>query len=322
MKRLFFFLATLFFVFSAQSAGATTVFSPVIELTVDAGTSQPGVVKVYNETDQDLSLTASVEKFVASGEAGAAAYPAAGQEEAYLGWFNLTQNKLTLKPKQVAIVPFTVTVPKEALPGGYYAAIFWQSGPAQNPTETAVSVNSKVGTLVLLRVNGSVTETGEILDFQTQETKKYFFDFPLNFVTRFENTGNIHLKPTGEIKITGFFGRTATIAVNPDQRNVLPQSIRRFEVIWSPAGGHNGFRGFWSTLISELKNPVFGKCTATLNLTYGQENQQTATKQFDFWLIPYHLIIFELAAILIIIILFCINRKIRKIQNREPQKPQ
>ena len=56
-KVIFIFLIFLFsFLLFSSLALATTIFSPLLELEVEPGQSQRGVVKVYNETDNDLYL--------------------------------------------------------------------------------------------------------------------------------------------------------------------------------------------------------------------------------------------------------------------------
>ena len=47
---------------------------------------------------------------------------------------------------------------------------------------------------------------------------------------RFENKGNVHVKPVGQIEIRDIFGnKVETLAVNEEKGNVLPLSIRRFQ---------------------------------------------------------------------------------------------
>ncbi len=317
MKKVIFLLITLFvFLGLAKAVEATTIFSPILEMEVEPGQKQSGLVKVYNETNQDLYLTASIESFVAGNESGQPIYIPLDQQKSFLSWFTLAQKEITLKPRQVALIPFTVLVPAEAVPGGYYAVIFWQTAPSQ---KGQVGIASKVGTLAFLKVKGEVVEQGELLEFKTKPDRNYFFSLPVNFLIRFENLGNVHLKPTGEIKLTNWLGQTKILAVNNQQRNVLPHSIRQFEIIWGQSSG-NWFGRFLPTLEEEIKNFTLGKYQATLTLNYGLDKPQTITSQLDFWFIPYHLIIALGAVIFIFIILFRVNKKVKKIKQSETKK--
>lgn len=318
MKKIIFLLSILLisFLFSASSVLATTIFSPLLEIEAEVGEEQRGIVKIFNETEKDLLLVSSIEPFKAEGEDGQPLYLAPEQKDTFLNWFKLDLDSLILKSHQVVIIPFTLTVPKEATPGGYYAVIFWQDVPAQAaPDQTSVS--GKVGTLIFLKVKGELVEKGEILEFKTNPEERYFWQLPIIFSTRFSNTGNIHLKPAGQIELKSWLGQKEVLEINSNQRNVLPQSIRRFEVVWGQSAGDGNFlASFWPKLKEEINSFAFGQYTATLNLNYGSDNQQAISQSLSFWLIPVRSIITLLLLIIILIILAKINLKIKKLKRQ------
>lgn len=319
MNRLVFLLVflSLFFVLPA---GATTIISPLVEIEADPGQTQTGVVKIFNETDQDLFLTASIEDFSPVVEAGQAVYQGTDPKSEQLEWFELAQDEIVLLPRQVIIVPFTITVPQTATPGGYYAAILWQSETKAVVDQPNVGVNSKVGTLVLLKVNGEVLEAGEIVDFQTQPVANYFFELPINFTVRFVNSGNIHLRPTGQVELAGPFGQSIDLPINLNHRNVLPASSRRFEVVWGQSKAGNFLVDFWQGLKSEITNFAIGPYSASASLTYGTANQQVVSLPITFWLVPYRLLIVFVLGLIILFWLFRTNRKMNKLKNSARKK--
>ena len=307
------------FLFFSQTVHAVTIFSPLIEMEIEPGQNQSGVVKIYNETQQDLFLNSSIESFAAGDEIGQPIYLPLDQKDSHLNWFKIAEDSIILKPGQVALVPFTISVPVKATPGGYYAVIFWQTEPGAISANNEVGVSSKVGTLVFLKVKGEVVEQGKILEFKTQAKQKYFFGLPINFLMRFENTGNIHLKPNGSIEIKGLFSK-AVLPVNSQKRNVLPGSIRRFEFIWGQDIAGNWIQKNLASLKQELKYFTIGSFSANLTLNYGIDNNQVIIESVDFWLIPYRLIIFVIIIIVILIIFFKINKKIKKIKQSGTKK--
>ena len=121
-------IACLLFVFLliGSRASAITIFSPVLEMDGNPGEVVKGVVKVYNETTQDLYLTSTVEGFDTTGESGKPHFISPEEAGDYLKWFKLAEESIVLKPQQIGIIPFTITIPAAATPRGYYAAIFWQ----------------------------------------------------------------------------------------------------------------------------------------------------------------------------------------------------
>ena len=98
MKRLIFIFAILFIslLFGANNALATTIFSPLIEMEVEPGESQSGVVKIYNETDESLFLVSSVEAFTSGDESGQPEYLPEISKYDYLKWFNVEQDSVIL----------------------------------------------------------------------------------------------------------------------------------------------------------------------------------------------------------------------------------
>lgn len=320
MKKIIFLFLLIFLVgFFVLPAKATTIISPLLELSVDPGQKQSGLVKVFNETSDTLELVASIEPFATADIAGTPGYLPLDTKNDFLHWFELSQTSITLKPHQVAIVPFTVSAPSSAVPGGYYAVIFWRTVSSTND-KIPVNINSKVGTLVFLKVNGDIKESGEVTEFGPQPKSDYYFSLPINFLVQFLNSGNIHLNPVGKIEITNWLGQKEILSVNTAKRYVLPQSSRRFEMVWGNPAQGNFFQNFWFELVQECNHLAFGKYSATLSLTYGANQSRPITKEISFWLIPWRLITALIVVIIILLIWFKINAKINKFkkQLKEP----
>src|SRR3989338_44769 len=115
MKTFLVLLITGFLLFPS-AASALTVISPVVEISADPSATERGIVKVFNESDKPLELKATVEKYAQFGLGGTD----------HLQWISLDQSEILLLAKQVVIVPFTVAIPANAEPGGYYATIAWR----------------------------------------------------------------------------------------------------------------------------------------------------------------------------------------------------
>ncbi|MFA6410269.1 MAG: hypothetical protein WCW26_01700 [Candidatus Buchananbacteria bacterium] len=314
LKKIFILAIFLFFAgFFASPVLGATVISPLLELEVEPGQTQKGLVKIYNETEKDLVLKSSIEPFAAGDEFGKPKYLAA-DNQAFLNWFTVSVDLVTLKPHQAMRVPFEVKVPVNATPGGYYVVIFWQTQNESSKENPNVNINSKVGTLILLKVSGEFREIGEVTEFKTQPEKKCFFGLPINFLVRFVNDGNVHLAPSGQIKLKNWFGADKILPVNESKNNVLPGSARRFEVVWGQTKQGNFWQNFWRGLSFEANSLAFGKYTAELELNYGTP-AQTVNYPLSFWLIPWRLILIFILFIFIVLIFSKINSKIKKIKN-------
>lgn len=317
-----FFLLLFLFSISFSPVLATTIISPILELEADPGTVQPGVVKVYNETNNSLFLVSSVEEFTAGDEEGQPIYIPLGNRADFLDWFSVGEETLTLAPGQAAVVPFTVGIPDNAVPGGYYATIFWEDVPPQRGDAGNVGVRGKVGTLIFLRVNGDVVEQGEILEFGTRDNQTTFFQLPVIFTARIANQGNVHLRPQGTITLRNMLGKKKVFQLGDGKGNILPDSIRRFEVVWGATVIQgNFFQRAWSQFIAEARDVTIGKFNATLDVTFGIDNQQRIQKQISFWIIPYHLLGGVVIIIILLIIASIINTKISRLKKKSvPQE--
>ena len=325
-------------IFSASSVLAMTISPPVQEFAADPGTVEKGVVKLYNDENNTRILYADIRPFTARGEKGEPGFSDAKIEDYMLAsWIHLEKTQITLEPGQRIEVPYIISVPWGAEAGGHYAAIFW-STQAPNVKGTGVAIASKIGSLILLRVQGEVIEQGRLLEFSLKEKKKFYAHLPIDFIVRFENTGNVHLKPFGMIEISDMFypvrnlfsdgvgkkngGVLVNTAISPEGAempigNVLPQSKRMFEIGWVKNKAIESPQTFLEKVRYEKENFALGKYEGVLNLEYGSQ-QQEIQRKIVFWIFPWHLILVCLSGFvfLILFIVFGIKRYNRWIVKR------
>ncbi|MDB5188675.1 MAG: hypothetical protein JWM92_273, partial [Candidatus Nomurabacteria bacterium] len=149
-------------IFSPIPVYALTLSPARIEINGDAGTTVGGEFTLINEQGTTQTFYASYENFSAQGETGAPAFSA--EQSGLDTWLGVIPTQVTLTPGQVAKIPYTIAIPKGTEPGGYFAVIFWSNTPPSSESNQ-VSIGAKVGLLVLLRVNGTVTESAGITQF-------------------------------------------------------------------------------------------------------------------------------------------------------------
>lgn len=313
-------LITLFFLSTPllTSAATLTIIPPKFEFTAEPGETFSDIIKLTNSENDPVTLSATVQDFVASGETGQPSFIENAEDSVSLrSWITINDgNPITVQPEEKIEIPFTITVPASAEPGGHYGAIFL-SPPA---TEGQIGVQQRIGTLILIRVNGEINESGELTDFDTYtdtsqdttptsvkelDTSSFFEYSPVSFLLRFENSGNVHIKPSGRIEIYNFGQlvekssvRTILnsngvpveqeivdyIPVNDNRGNVLAHSSRRFD---------NTFQGTASwyyhqdgTKEIQYSQPLFGYYTAKLYLTYGSSNEEVV-REITFIIFPW-----------------------------------
>ena len=284
-------------------AHALTISPVKMEILGDPGQTLQGELTLFNEEKDTKTLYSSVENFESRGESGA---PFFLPERIGLATWIKTQEQITLKSKETKIIPFSIQIPKNAEPGGHFAAILWGTTPPQATGGGQVAVGGRLGVLILLKVSGEVKEGGGLLDFGGKDKQKFFTSLPITLAYRFNNTGGNRVVPQGEIKIKNLFGFTsANIPANKNEGSVLPGGARKFEVVWAPletpSGGQSpqGETGFWSAVKTQWSEFHFGWYTARINLSWGATNQ-TATTTYSFFIIPWQLLLIVIMILAII----------------------
>jgi len=284
------------------TARALTVSPVRTEISGDPGSTQSGSIKATNSENTSITYYTNVQTFEAADETGNPTFRVTKSDLAT--WINI-DSSITLGPKETKDLPYTVSVPKDADPGGYFAVIFLSDSPPAKSQGGTVSLGSQIGSLVLFRVNGYIQQGADILEFDAKSHAHWYTSLPVSFYYRFQNSGQSWVRPLGDIIVQNFFRRTAAIfPANPNEGNVLPQSIRRFENSWV---GKDGLvtppSKFWPMVAFQWRNFAFGPYTVKLNLAYGSGSMQSATAATTVWIFPWQLSLVVLIAALIIFFL-------------------
>lgn len=263
----------------AQDSLSVTVTPPLFQLTVGPGESWTSTVKVVNNNAYPVTYAAQVVDFESQGESGQGtfvplieSFANESQRGDSLGaWIEISKDPITIQSGDSAHVQFTVRVPENADPGGHYAAIM--IGPSGQDVQAGshMKVSSFVTALLFVRIKGEIIESGRIREFTTGST---FYQRPeANFVLRFENTGNTHLRPQGSITLYNMWGKErGQVMINEKSNfgNVLPRSVRRFEFAWT----------------GEPSLLDIGRYSAIVTLGYGDEGKQNTSATTYFWVVP------------------------------------
>ncbi len=285
---------------------ALTVSPAKLEISGDPGQTVSGEFKITNEQQETKTFYASFENFESSGETGVPSF--IGANGGLATWIR-TESKVTLNPGESKAIPFSVVIPKNTEPGGYFAAVFWGTQPPSAQGGKQVVIGAKLGILVLLRVSGQVKEAGGLLGFSAESGQRFFSMLPVAFSYRFNNTGGDRIVPSGDVAIRNLFSfNSATLSANIRDGSVLPDSIRKFEVAWNgnlPAVDAGAEPGFFEAAARQWNEFHFGWYTANLNLAWGTQNE-TATARYDFFIIPWQLL--TLLAVLLALLGFGVKK--------------
>ncbi len=306
MRNVILGLTILFGLFAGIPAYALTVSPAKLEVTVDPGATYHGEIELFNEQAENKTFFSSFENFEPRGDSGAPYF--IGAKDGLATWLSAA-GEVTLAPSERVVVPFSITVPANTAPGGYFAAVFFGSQPPIAQGGGAVSIGGKIGVLILLRVSGEIEESGGLQELVAGDGQRFWGTMPITLSYRLNNEGGDRVVPTGEITIKNTFRLTsATLLANENGGSVLPGSTRKFTVLWGDEPivnqGEEVQESFFGTVKKQWSDFHFGWYTARLHLVWG-ESSQTAEAKYHFFIIPWQLL---LLVALLLIVLFVIGR--------------
>lgn len=292
---------------NAQEKLSVTLTPPLYQLTIGPGESWTSSLKVVNNNPFDVTYYAQLVDMEANGETGQSRFiPILDPQDPTLvnsqlaRWIHIEQTPIFIKAGQSRNLQFTVDIPQNAEPGGHYAAILVGTQPLSTSTlGSQMKISSFVSSLLFVRVKGEVIEAGRIREFTSDRS---LYQTPkADFVLRFENTGNTHLKPEGSMTIYNMWGKErGSVKINQGAGfgNVLPQSIRRFEFSWE--GEENVFD--------------IGRYSASVTLAYGEDGRKNISATTYFWVIPLIPVSITLGILLgfVLMLVWFIRRYIRR----------
>ena len=266
---------------------------------LDAGGKESLIIKFFNESNVPISGIIKAVDFIVQGNDGKPILlenfnvPVTSRYSAST-WIKLPYERATIPPGTVLKVQFDVSVPKDALPGGRYVAIYFeQTGYDLGTTITTLqqgesSVSPRIVGLLNIKVNGPISEKSSVLKF----TAPLFSEFgPITTTTEIYNSGNYHITPEGKISLFDFLGRKIN-EVSLEKKNIFPESSRIFE----------------TAIGSKL---LFGKFKLTLLASYGEANQVLSAATY-IWVFPVRLILAIVLGISIIVLLIVTIWKLLK----------
>lgn len=200
-------------------------------------------------------------------------------------WISVNPVEAVVPARGSQTFAFSVKVPDNAEPGGHFGSVIVKTNPVALDA-TGAAVSQEAGPLILVSVAGDITESANIVEFKSQ--KNFWEKGPIILETRVENKGNVHFKPSGIITIKNMFGREVT-KINLEERNVLPDTIRKLVNEWDP--------GF-----------AVGRYSADLSIVFGP-NQTLTTATTSFTIFPYKVIVPALVGLVLLLVLIVRSRK-------------
>jgi len=247
-------------------AMSLTVAPSIFEGVVTAGKTTSQTFELKNNSRIPLPIKCYIRNFDASDEGGGVSIPEEADTQRFSprSWIEVVSPDFIIQPQTSRQIIINFNPPKDLPPGGYYAILFAEPLlPESFLSQSSLQIGGRIGSLLFLISPGDVSEKGKIASVNFPH---YVFSRKApDLKIRFENQGNVHLRPSGSITVTNLMtkkSRTEPVA----EFTVLPAKIRQQIVA-----------------LGELKWP--GAYKVALQLNYGRD-KIVLNKEFKFYYLP------------------------------------
>ncbi|GIW62824.1 MAG: hypothetical protein KatS3mg090_0650 [Patescibacteria group bacterium] len=198
-------------------------------------------------------------------------------------WIELPFENATIPAADKVIVYAQLKVPADAVPGGHYASIYFETeppSPDQNTSGSIAAASQQINALLYIKVAGEAKESASITKFSIPNFLEYG---PIKIETEITNNGDIHIRPLGSINIYDTFGNLIE-SQKLEEKNIFPGAISVYT---------NNLGQKW----------MLGKYKVELKAIYG-EKQKELTAVKELYIFPYKeaTVILLLLAIVIFLI--------------------
>ena len=269
-----FILFGLFFGLPAQALKLGLSVSPqIFELDVFPGETISQKITIGNLSEVSLPIIVRVVDFTAEEDSGEMIFDEASQDPSVASrkWFKIENPDLILEPGERKKVLFSINVPENAEPRGYYSVMIFEPRlpsyyfeEMREATGEVIPVQPRaipmVGVLFLTSIKTFTLEPEvgqklEVVEFSVPKEERLVTlenfalklirsvaqaaqititeKSPQNFILRIKNNDIYHIKPYGKVLIYNWFGKKVGETEIP-QRTILPGKIRSFPVEFTP----------------------------------------------------------------------------------------
>ena len=205
-------------------ASSTLTISPTRqELTLEPGQSYTLEISVTNAGNDVAAFVPAAGPYYPTTD-GSLDYNASNDHTMLWNWISFSEQSFTLDPGEKATLTFTINVPADAPGGGQYAAVYAEI----HASEGGINSVSRVGSLIVGRVNGEIIERGELIS-QSLPTVVLNGNFTPSATVK--NTGNVNFAVSSQLRIKNILSGNIIFdgsAGESDQQQVYPDMTRTF----------------------------------------------------------------------------------------------
>jgi hypothetical protein len=214
---------------SAADTDSVAVSPGMQRIEAKAGATEAGKFTVINDGATPYNFIIYSRPYSVTNESYDPQFEKTSKNTDLYQWVKFAEVSYHLAPGERVEIQYELQVPASAAPGGHYGVIFAETQP-ESGQEASVLRKKRVGSIVLVNVDGRVSREGKMLNsaaafWQTSP--------PLTTSNRVENSGNTDFQANVLTKVTDLFGSVKY----SEQKDyvVYPGTIRNIMFSWTNA---------------------------------------------------------------------------------------
>jgi hypothetical protein len=242
MKKFSFILVFSFFILAGGNCSAEVLGialdQTVIVFDADQGETQEFSLTATNISTEEQIMLFEVEDLAVADENEMTLMPEGNELFGMKDWVEVKEKQWLLAPGESRQLVFTLNVPLTASVGSHFSAILLRAYPlatADNFQKTIVS--PRVGVHLLVNVKGEISGKGKIKKFSAP----IFSEKNVTFKAEYQNEGNVHYIPHGEVSIKNLLGQEKE-NLQFEKHFVFPGKKFSFELNWGNASFWGAYR--------------------------------------------------------------------------------
>jgi hypothetical protein len=215
------------------------------EVTLGIGETAEGRIETYNDTASTLTVRISAKDWFVL------------KENSHIhveDWLEFHKSEYVLFPGQREFVPFTVRVPTGTAEGPAPQGTLVAMMSVASDSNQESMVNLMISVSVYVTVKGTEKPGATIKQFLLRKGQA---GGDIQAVTEIENTGNVHLRPTGHVEVFDRKGRLKGQTSLQEARPVYPGQSRAYFGVFPNPQWKNGL--YRATLRVQLWDKSYQK---------------------------------------------------------------